>query len=130
MKTSFCFAGMLLGVAVTGAFLFRPGSLAGEDSKPIDFIRDIRPIFQARCHSCHGPTKQKGELRLDRKGAALKGGDSGPVILPGKSAASLLLARVTSTEPREQMPPRDERLTAEQVQLLRAWIDQGAPWPE
>src|SRR5437764_164623 len=96
---------------------------------PVDFARDIRPILEARCFSCHGPKKQRGDLRLDRKAVALKGGESGPVIVPGKSADSLLLRRAGSSDPDQRMPPTGERLTADQLRLLRAWIDQGAPWP-
>ena len=75
---------------------------------PVDFARDVRPILEARCVSCHGPKKQRGDLRLDRKAAALKGGESGPVIVPGKSANSLLLRRAGSTEPDQRMPPSGE----------------------
>jgi mono/diheme cytochrome c family protein/cytochrome c553 len=137
MRTSFCSA-CSAAVLLAAGVLFLSGSFAREDTKAgeidpksrIDFARDVRPVFQARCISCHGPEKQKGELRLDRKAAALKGGDSGLVILPGKSADSPLLNRVASGDPKDRMPPRDERLTPEQIQVLRAWIDQGAAWPE
>src|SRR5207248_1970774 len=58
------------------------------------------------------------------------GGESGPVIVPGKSADSVLLSRVSSNAAEQRMPPNGERLTAEQIKLLRAWIDQGATWTE
>jgi hypothetical protein len=97
----------------------------------VDFERDIHPIFAARCVECHGPQKQKNGFRLDRRADALRGGDSGqPAIVASNSAASALLARVTSADKDEMMPPKGERLTANQVALLRAWIDAGAPWPE
>src|SRR5258707_1378579 len=54
--------------------------------RTVDFSRDIRPILAMNCYSCHGPQKQKSDLRLDRKSAALRGGTEGPVIVPGKSA--------------------------------------------
>jgi mono/diheme cytochrome c family protein len=97
---------------------------------PVDFRKDIQPIFQARCISCHGPETQKHGLRLDIRAAALEGGESGPVIVAGQSTASSLLRRVVSERPGERMPPQGKRLTPGQVALLRAWIDQGAPWPE
>ncbi len=103
--------------------------LAPSTSKQIDFDRDIRPILSERCWRCHGPEKQKSQLRLDSRSAALKGGESGePAIIPGKSAESLLIRLVAGLDGKTIMPPTGERLTAEQVGLLRAWIDQGAEW--
>ena len=96
----------------------------------IDFARDIQPLFGKHCLKCHGPEKQKGGLRLDAKSAALKGGDDGRVIVAGKSAESRLVQLVAGLETDKFMPPKGERLTTEQVGLLRAWIDQGAPWPD
>jgi mono/diheme cytochrome c family protein len=96
----------------------------------VDFVKDVQPILQARCAGCHGAAKQRGGFRIDRKDRAMQGGDSGPAIVPGKSAASLLVQRVASTDKAERMPANGDPLTPEQVRLLRAWIDQGAPWPE
>jgi mono/diheme cytochrome c family protein len=104
---------------------------AAQPGSPIGFQRDIQPIFESRCYECHGPKKDKGGLRFDRKATALNGADSGkPVIIPGKSDASPLLRHVTSANPDEMMPPKGERLSAAQVALLRKWIDAGADWPE
>ncbi|MEY5006570.1 MAG: hypothetical protein RI969_1658 [Verrucomicrobiota bacterium] len=98
---------------------------------PVDFIREVRPIFEKHCYECHGDKKQKGGLRLDVKSAALKGGDShGPDIVPGKAKQSHLLRVVTSADEDEVMPPKGTRLNAEQVATLSAWIDQGAVWPD
>jgi hypothetical protein len=95
----------------------------------VDFGRDIRPIFAAHCHACHGLDKQESGLRLDRKENALAGGDSGRAIDPNDSAASRLIQYVAGMDPDRIMPPEGPRLTANQVSLLRAWIDQGADWP-
>ncbi len=97
---------------------------------PEDFAREIRPIFEARCLSCHGPEKQKSGLRLDLKAAALAGGDSGPAIVPGKAGESDLLARVTSDDAESRMPPKGDRLSAQEVEAIRKWINAGASWPE
>src|SRR5436190_11171042 len=70
----------------------------------VDFARDVLPILQSRCLDCHGPQKQRGGLRLDQKGTALEGGDSGKVIVPGNSAASPLIKRVTSKDSKVRMP--------------------------
>ncbi|MDQ6632165.1 MAG: DUF1553 domain-containing protein [Verrucomicrobiota bacterium] len=98
--------------------------------KQVSFIRDIQPIFSTRCYSCHGPEKQENDLRWDTKSTALKGGSSGPAIIPEKSAESRLIHLVAGLEKNLIMPKKGERLTAEQIGLLRAWIDQGANWPE
>ena len=95
-----------------------------------DYTRDIQPLFANHCLKCHGPEKQKGGLRLDVKLAALKGGDDGKVILPGRSADSRLVHLVAGLEADKTMPPKGERLSVEQIGLLRAWIDQGASWPD
>jgi len=97
----------------------------------VDFVREIQPIFQQRCLSCHNGAKQRGGLRLDVKAAAMKGGESfAPAIVAGKSAESPLVRLVAGLEEGLLMPPEGDRLTAEQIGLLRAWIDQGAKWPE
>src|SRR4051812_12749089 len=98
---------------------------------PVDYARDIRPIFQRACLKCHGPEKQKGGLRLDLKSAALEGGDNfAPSIVPGESADSPLIRFVSGIDPDLKMPPQGEPLSPEQVGLLRAWIDRGAEWPD
>ena len=119
---------MLALVAIISGGLTSPGS--PNDEKRIDFDRDVKPIFAKHCLACHGPDKQKGELRLDRKADALKGGDSGAAIMPGKPDASLLLKKVTSRDDDERMPPSGDPLTAAQIATLRAWVLQGAKWPE
>jgi mono/diheme cytochrome c family protein len=97
----------------------------------VDFVRDIQPLFAGHCYKCHGPKKQKSGLALHRKKNAMEGGDSGQVILPGKSAESLLIQHVASLDKDHVMPPPGEgrRLTAGEIGLLRAWIDRGAVWP-
>ena len=100
-------------------------------TRKVDFAKDIQPILTNACFECHGPEKQKGGLRLDQKAAALKGGDTGPLFVPGKSAESLLFQAVTgSKDDLARMPKKRDPLSDEQVGVLRAWIDQGAEWPE
>lgn len=97
----------------------------------VDFKRDIQPIFEQRCYECHGEKKQKSGVRMDRKATVFQGGDSGkPAVVAGKSADSPLIQKVISNDPDEIMPPKGEKLTEAQVALLRAWIDQGAVWPD
>jgi hypothetical protein len=94
----------------------------------IDFSKEIQPIFEASCIKCHARGKDKGGLRIDTRETLLKGGDSGPVVVPGKSADSLLIALVQGFDPDSVMPKKGSRLTPEQIGLLRAWIDQGVNW--
>lgn len=96
----------------------------------VDFVKDIQPIFSQSCLGCHGPKKQEAELRWDVKEIALKGGEHGAVVVPGKSAESKMIHLVAGLDPENIMPQKGERLTAEQIGLLRAWIDQGADWPD
>jgi mono/diheme cytochrome c family protein len=92
--------------------------------------RDAVALLQRACFECHGPNKQRGELRLDTRAAALAGGETGAAIVPGKTDKGELLRRVALPAGAEgAMPPRGDRLTARQVQLLRNWITQGADWP-
>jgi hypothetical protein len=95
----------------------------------VDFARDIEPILKDRCQSCHGSAVQSGGLRLDSRAGAMAGGNSGAVIKPGDSAGSKLIQLVAGANKDLVMPLTGARLTAEQVGVLRAWIDQGADWP-
>src|SRR5712692_5288328 len=95
----------------------------------IDFKRDVKPILQANCYSCHGPSQQLSGLRLDLSVPALRGGDSGKVILAGNSAQSKLILRLAGSAAGLQMPPTGA-LGGEDIGILRAWIDQGANWPD
>lgn len=98
------------------------------DKKGVTFDKEIKPIFVRSCSKCHGEEKQKGDLRLDSRDATLKGGENGKVVEPGKIDKSLLLVAVAGLDPDMAMPPegKGERLTKEQVGLVRAWIEQGA----
>jgi cytochrome c553 len=92
-----------------------------------NFEKSVRPVLSANCFTCHGPEKHKGGLRLDSRAAMLNGGDSGPAIVPGHAAQSLLVKAIHyADEPR--MPPKG-RLSADAIAALTVWIQQGAPWP-
>lgn len=118
MYRSFCLAG--LGLAATMA--------AGAPAAAVDFQQQILPLLADRCFACHGPdaNQRKGDLRLDKEEDA-----KASAIVPGDAAASELVKRITATEPNDVMPPTDsgkDPLTPEEIALLRAWIDEGAPW--
>jgi hypothetical protein len=96
------------------------------NNAPVNFGRDILPIVSENCLRCHGPDAgaRKAKLRLDTRDGAMR------VVVPGKSVDSELIRRITSGDPKEVMPPpsTNRRLTAAQKELLRRWVDQGAPW--
>src|SRR5215510_412868 len=94
-------------------------------SRKVDYKQDIQPLLAQNCYSCHGPNVQQAGLRLDLRQPALRGGDYGPVIKIGDSAASKLIHRLVDGDGGLQMPPKGA-LSNEEIGLLRAWIDQGA----
>ena len=114
------------------ALIFAPATISWAAVDLVEqFEREVRPLLVEQCFKCHGPEKQKGGLRMDRIQGLLTGGDSGePTISPGKSVDSSLIARITSINPDDVMPPKGEHLKPEQVAAIRRWIDNGAHWPE
>lgn len=121
---------LLWCVAPRGEF---GGAAAASSSPPpqhvVDFRKEIEPLFQKKCLSCHSGSAAKSGFRLDDAKAALKGGDLGDAIVPGRSADSLLIKFVSADPGEAAMPPEGERLTNQEIALLRAWIDQGAKFP-
>lgn len=111
-------------------------SLASEGAMAADFDREVRPVLAARCYSCHGPDAEsrKAGLRLDTfEGATAVLRSGRAAVVPGRPEASTLLARVTSRDPDDHMPPEGhEPLTPAEVASIRAWIATGAeytaPW--
>ncbi|MSU57464.1 MAG: DUF1553 domain-containing protein [Pedosphaera sp.] len=122
-----CFSGAWC--LVLGASLCRAVEPTPEQAE--FFESKIRPVFAEHCYSCHSEKaeKVKGGLRLDTRDALLKGGTTGPVIVPGDPEASLLIKAVRYTDPDLQMPPKDKKLSAEQIAALEAWVKMGAPDP-
>ena len=97
----------------------------------VDYEKDIQPILARSCYSCHGPKKEESGLRWDSKTAALKGGEHGAPLIPGKSSESLMIQVVSGTHTEiAKMPKKGDALTDAEIGLLRNWIDQGADWPE
>ena len=90
------------------------------------FEQNVRPLLAENCYSCHGPKKQKGRLRLDSIEAILKGGESGPALVPGKPDESLLVSAINYAGP--EMPPKG-KLPREKVAVLTRWVSSGARWP-
>ena len=109
---------LLLGAVAAGG---------GAAEPTVDFNTEIEPILTRSCVGCHGPAKQKGNLRLDTRAAATKDG----ALVPGRTDASLLVKRIASADAEMRMPPETEKpLSGIEIARLKLWIDQGAKWPE
>lgn len=112
-----------------------PGRHQQLDSPPaprkVDFAREVQPILAKRCFSCHGPDKSEAGLRLNHREAVLAELPSGEhAVVPGKLDRSELLRRVASTDDGERILPEGKPLSAEQIEILRRWIADGAQWEE
>src|SRR5688572_19086417 len=120
-------SGITLGLA-----LLLASSARAQAPRVIEFNRDIRPILSDACFNCHGPDKpkRKADLHFDTEEGARADLGEHFAIVPGKPRESVLLERVASTDPKKRMPPPSAgpALTKEQIELLRAWIEQGAKW--
>src|SRR5438132_13961515 len=121
-------------LVLLSAFLNSPPSLSAQtaDVAPakFDFLKQIQPVLESSCYGCHGPKMQMAGLRLSEKSAALAGGQSGAVIIPGKSADSPLYRRVAGLGDQPRMPMGGKPLEASQIELICVWIDPGAAWPD
>jgi ankyrin repeat protein len=115
----------LVLIMVATTFAAAQMKLPPAASRKVDYKQDIQPLLAQRCYSCHGSEVQQSGLRLDLRQNALRGGDYGPVIKIGDSAASKLIRRVVDGDGGLQMPPTGP-LSDDEIGLLRAWIDQGA----
>ena len=104
---------------------FLTAVVSAQTAAKIDFARDVQPIFRQNCVGCHGPTQQLSGFRVDRKSVVL--GRRG--VVPGSSENSFLFHRITGSAYGTQMPPTGA-LKPEQIATLKAWIDQGAEWPD
>src|SRR5947207_9228375 len=116
-------------------FIFGATAIADDVKIPpasgraVDFDRDVRPILTGSCVQCHGAGRSKGEFRIDTRATILKGGESGAAAVENDGSKSLLIQLVSGVDPDKVMPKKGRRLTADEIGILRAWIDQGMKWP-
>lgn len=135
-KCHLLLTGMLLCswiVASSGSLLAAPPDDGGSQnqSKRINFPREVQPILQTHCNRCHGQKNQEASLALTTRDELLGVADSDePIVTPGDPNASLLLSRVTDEEAGDIMPLDGAALSAREIQTLRNWIEQGAEMPE
>ncbi|MEK6258786.1 MAG: PSD1 and planctomycete cytochrome C domain-containing protein [Planctomycetota bacterium] len=123
-------------VALIGLILFGSAVAAGvarAETEPTAeqvrfFETSIRPLLADKCHKCHGAEKQWGTLRLDSREAMLRGGDTGPAIVPGKPEESLLIRAINHADDSLKMPPK-EKMTDKQIADVTRWVKLGARFP-
>ena len=127
------FALVVIGASLHVASGADPASSPVSTTVPavsVDFAKDVVPILQGSCISCHANGLSKGGFRIDTRELMLKGGESNtPAIMPGHSGDSPLIELVSETDPTVVMPKKGAHLKPEQITILRNWIDQGAVWP-
>ncbi len=115
------------GVLLVGA---AADTNADDDARPVDYLRDVKPILAAQCSKCHGDENQENGLRLDSAKMAIKGGDSGPAVVMGKAAESLLVKALRGEGGLAKMPPKGPGLSEQQIAVIEKWINQGAKFPK
>jgi hypothetical protein len=115
----------LLGILPALCWAFST-SVQADDAKPVDFAHDITPILKARCIECHSNGTYKGAFSLETRATILKA----KAVVPGNSGDSELFKRITHADAEMRMPPKGKPLTAKEIDLVRAWIDQGLKWDD
>ncbi|MFO0846824.1 MAG: DUF1549 domain-containing protein, partial [Gemmataceae bacterium] len=112
------------------ALLVLPAADAKASAAAVEhFEKQVRPLLVEKCVACHGPKVQRGGLRMDGRAALLKGGDSGPSLVPGDPDNSLILKAVRHQGDLKMPPKAKDRLDDQSVAVLAAWVKAGAPWP-
>jgi hypothetical protein len=99
-------------------------------SAAVDFSHQIVPVLREHCAECHAGDKKKGGFSFNDRKALLEGGENGPVVAAGKAGMSRMIEVILSTDSDEQMPPKGKRVPADQIALLKEWIDSGIAWEE
>jgi len=113
----------LFAITTTAAF-------AAPTPEQVEFFeKKVRPILVEQCYSCHGPDKQKAELRVDSLAALLKGSDLGPVLVPGKPGESSLIRSIKHIGDAAKMPEKKPKMPPGAIDALEQWVAMGAPWP-
>jgi hypothetical protein len=121
--------GGAISLVLLGASSLLPAREAPSAAELELFEAKVRPLLAERCYRCHGPERQRASLRLDSFAAMLRGGASGPALVPGRPEESLILRATSYRDPELQMPP-DGKLSERDVALLRRWVEGGARHPE
>jgi mono/diheme cytochrome c family protein len=129
IKTVLCFAAGLFTSIPCGLVVAAESQSDPTNPSAVDFIQQVQPILAKHCYACHGPDEAEGGLSFASEESAFAETDSGePAIVPGDVEGSTLIARVSSEDEFERMPPEGEPLSKSEINVLRRWIDQGATW--
>src|SRR5262245_481126 len=122
----------LRGLLLVAAALSAEPGLADVQNRQVEFNRDVRPILSDYCYTCHGPDKanRKTALRFDTQEGAFADLGGHRAIVPGDLAKSEMIRRITAADEAVRMPPvySGRTLTAQQIDLLSRWVEQGAQW--
>src|SRR5436309_8559882 len=122
---------LTLSAACSLATVIAASAKKQSPAEPVDFSSQIRPIISSKCFSCHGPdeSSRKAKLRLDVREEAIKDRKGTRAIVPGGLEQSELVRRITATDPDDKMPPpkTGRTLSAVEIDLVKRWIQQGAP---
>lgn len=125
---------MIRALVLLMALLLGAASASGQAPAPqagaVDFLRDVYPIFRAHCLRCHGAEKQDGSLRLDQRKYAERGGHTGSPILGGDLSTNAVYQRVATHDTEVRMPKNAPPLADDEIAVIRAWVEQGAPWED
>ena len=127
MSFRYLFGHLFLALSASAAEMAAPPTAA-----QIEFFeKEVRPVLADNCYKCHGPKKQKSSLRLDSRELILKGGEVGPVVVPGKPEVSRLILAINHAKVKdvEAMPSADEKISPKAIAALTEWVRQGLPWP-
>ena len=121
------FGSVFLALSASAAEMAAPPTAAQLEF----FEKEVRPVLADNCFKCHGPKKQKSGLRLDSRELILKGGEVGPVVVPGKPEVSRLIQSINHVKAKDvyAMPGEDEKLPPKAIAALTEWVRQGLPWP-
>ena len=115
---------------ILATILFATAAHAAPTHEQVEFFeKSVRPVLVESCYKCHGPEKQKGELRMDSREALLKGNDSGPVVFPGDPLKGTFIRSIRH-ESENMMPEKAPKLSDEKIAGLTEWVRMGLPWPE
>jgi mono/diheme cytochrome c family protein len=119
---------MRSALLVSGLAILLPAPLRA--AEPVDYVRDVQPIFAKHCTACHGAEKQKSGLRLDTATNIRKGGDRGPALEAGKGDQSRIVVAIRGgNDDLPAMPPKGPRLTTDEIAAISRWITEGAAAP-
>jgi uncharacterized membrane protein len=109
----------------------KPAQISTALNGEVDFVTHVRPVLTAKCVYCHQGATSAGGFNMERRASFMAAGAKGPRVVPGSPAKSLLVANVSKTHEKVQaMPPVGNRVTKDELLLLKRWIAQGVPWPE